>query len=392
MKRIRPLATGALLGGLILAGCGSSPSATVQSPAARGVQLRVSAIPWGHLGPGWLLAMWNRNRGTAPGTHARGNVANPINSLFLVDPAGGRYLIARYATQNQVLSGWSGDGRRALLVSTAASTHLTEIDLSTGLIADTFVLPTSNSVFFEAVSYTRPQGLALLITTQTNNAQLLQRFSLAGSLQRTYPNRFSAVGTFAGSVLSSPDGLQLALGTSKGVALVDNDGTVVSQVRVPGASYCTLKRWWATGVALASCSASSSVQRLYEVPVTGGAVTPLTASPRSPGPDLGDLNAWAVGSSVYLQDAGGCGYQYLAKLQPDALTKPVVVPGVVRSDSVFVLGVANGKLALQATVACGSGQSALWFDPATNASSVVLGPPLNGGGVQVALPYPDPMG
>jgi TolB protein len=121
-------------------------------------------------------------------------------------------------------------------------------------------------------------------------------------------------------------------------------------------------------------------------------VVPLTGAPLKSGPDVGDLNAWAIGSGVYLQDAGGCGYQYLAKLQVNRLTKPVTVPGVVRGDSIFVLGVANGQLALQATVACGGGQSALWFNPAKNTATVVLGPPLNGGGVQAAVPYPDPMG
>jgi TolB protein len=41
-------------------------------------------------------------------------------------------------------------------------------------------------------------------------------------------------------------------------------------------------------------------------------------------------------------------------------------------------------------MACGSGVSVLWFDPAANTSTVVLGPPLNGGGVIDALMYPDP--
>jgi TolB protein len=356
------------------------------------VQLAASSIPWDHVGPGWLLATWNRNKGAGAGSRVPGNVSNPVNSMFLVDPAGGRYLITRYTNDTEALAGWSGDGRRALLVDTAASTRISQIDLATGRRTTSFTLPTSNSVFFESVSYTRPKGLALLVTTQTNDAQLLQRYSLTGSLQHTYPTSFTDVGTFADSVLSSPDGLELALGTSKGVAFVDNDGTVVSQVRVPGASYCGVKRWWETNVVLVSCAGTSSQQRLYEVPLSGGAATPLTATPSASGGDQGDENAWAVGSAVYVQDAGGCGYQYLARLQPDDLTKPVTVPDVVRGDSVFVLGAANDELALEATVACGSGQSALWFNPSKHTSSVVLGPPLNGGGVQVALSYPDPMG
>jgi TolB protein len=380
----------AVVAGSLLAGCGSTTPAQLL-PAARGVQLSASSIPWDHVGPGWLLATWNRNKGTAPGSHAAGNVANPVNSIFLVDPSGGRYLIARYSNENESLAGWSGDARRALLVDDVASTRISSIDLKTGL-GDSFALRTSNTVFFESVAYTRPDGLALLVTTQTDNAQLLQRYSLTGTLQHTYPASFSEVGAYGGSVLSSPDGLQLALGAREGIALLDNDGTIVVQVRVPGATYCDVKRWWATNVVLASCGGASSTQRLYEVPLTGGTVSALTATPRVTGPDEGDENAWAIGISVYLQDAGGCGYQYLARLQPDHLTTPVAVPGVVRADSVFVLGTANGQLALQATVACGSGESALWFTPSKNTSTVVLGPPLNGGGVQVALLFPDPIG
>jgi len=380
-----------VVAGSLLAGCGSTTQAQ-QRPADRGVQLSASSIPWDQVGPGWLLATWNRNKGTAPGTHAAGNVANPVNSIFLVDPAGGRYLIARYTDENESLAGWSGDARRALLVDDVSSTRISSIDLKTGQVSDSFALRTSNSVFFESVAYTRPDGLALLVTTQTDNAQLLRRYSLTGTLQHTYPTSFSEVGAYGGSVLSSPDGLELALGAREGIALLDNDGTMVSQVRVPGATYCDVKRWWATNVVLASCGGASSTQRLFKVSLTGGTASALTAPPRVTGPDEGDENAWAIGSSVYLQDAGGCGVQYLAQLQPDHLTTPVAVPGVVRADSVFVLGTANGQLALQATVACGSGESALWFNPSKNTSTVVLGPPLNGGGVQVALAYPDPIG
>lgn len=377
----------------VLAGCGSSPSnASAPQPVARGVQVATSAIPWDRVGPGWLLATWNHNKGVAPGSHAPGNVPNPVNSIFLVDPSGGRYLIAHYANEDEVLMGWSGDARRALLVDSVSSTRISQVDLASGRTTTSFTLPTSNSVFFESVAYSRPKGLALLVTTQTNDAQLLQRFSLTGTLELTYPKTFTEVGSYAGSVLSSPDGLQLALGASKGIALLGNDGSVVTQVRVPGATFCEAKRWWATNVVLASCGSSTSQPRLFTIPLNGGAAAALTKVPTVASGDEGDENAWSVGSAVYLQDAGGCGYQYLAKLRPDMLTKPVRVPDVVAGDSVFVLGAANGELALQATVACGSGQSALWFNPSKNTSTVVLGPPLNGGGVQVAVPYPDPMG
>ena len=384
--KIRRLAIVAVVAGTLLAGCGSSPSTlTLFRSAAHGVQLSV--------GPGWLLATWDRNKGVPPGgQRPPGNVAHPINSIFLVDPVGGRYLVTRYANDNEELMGWSGDGRRALLVDSVTSTRISQVDLASGRTTTSFTLPTSNAVFFESISYSRPNGLALLITTQTNDAQLLQRYSPPGTLELSYPTTFSDVGKFGGSVLSSPDGTQLALGASKGIALVNNDGAVVTQVRVPGASFCEVKRWWASNVVLASCGTTTTQPRLFTIPVNGGAATALTKVPTVASGDEGDENAWSIGSSIYLQDAGGCGYQYLAKLQPDGRTQAVRVPHVVPGDSQFVLGTAGDELALLATVACGSGQSALWFYPSKHFSTVVLGPPLNGGGVQAALSYPDPMG
>jgi TolB protein len=55
---------------------------------------------------------------------------------------------------------------------------------------------------------------------------------------------------------------------------------------------------------------------------------------------------------------------------------------------VFVKGVSADKLVLQATMACGSGVSLLTYDPAANTSAVLLGPPVNGGGVIDAVLYP----
>jgi TolB protein len=46
-------------------------------------------------------------------------------------------------------------------------------------------------------------------------------------------------------------------------------------------------------------------------------------------------------------------------------------------------------LALLAQVGCGGSDSLLTYDPATNSSTVLLGPPVNGGGVTEALLYRD---
>jgi TolB protein len=303
--------------------------------------------------------------------------------LFLIDPLGGRYLVATLAPPApSSLAGWSGDGRRAILTTfNGSQTTVTQIDLTTGQTSNQFALG-------GGVSYTRPKGLAVLATSSTAATPTLQRYSMNGSLQQAYPTSFGQVGAFEGSVLSSPDGTQLVMGAAKGLALVQNDGTLVSQLPVAGATNCTVTRWWAPEVALASCYTSGTSPQLYEVPISGAAVTTLTAPPVAP--DYGDLNAWEVGKKVYLQNAGACGSLFLGELQSNGTSSEVTVPDVDSDSSVVVIGTDGSRLALQATVSCGSGISAMWFNPAENTTSVVLGPPVNGGGVIALLAYPSP--
>jgi TolB protein len=68
-------------------------------------------------------------------------------------------------------------------------------------------------------------------------------------------------------------------------------------------------------------------------------------------------------------------------------TTRVKVPGV--SEDIVVAGATGDKLVLLAQVGCGGTDSLLTYDPAANTSTVLLGPPVNGGGVTEALLYPD---
>jgi hypothetical protein len=66
-------------------------------------------------------------------------------------------------------------------------------------------------------------------------------------------------------------------------------------------------------------------------------------------------------------------------------TMRVKVPGL--SDSMAVAGVTGDELLLFAKVGCGGTTSLLTYDPAANTSTVLLGPPVNGGDVTDALLY-----
>jgi hypothetical protein len=146
-------------------------------------------------------------------------------------------------------------------------------------------------------------------------------------------------------------------------------------------------------VLLVNCTAAhSSGRQLWQVPVDGEAPTALTAVNSGQeddpgfGGDLGDGYAWQLPSGTFFQSAGACGTEFLSRLTPDMHTTKVTVPGV--QDSIVVVASATAdKLLLLGKVGCGGTNSLLTYDPATNTSTVLLGPPVNGGGVTGARLY-----
>jgi hypothetical protein len=406
-------AMAAVLAAVTLAACSSTSSTTVQntpaSPAApastvaqalaHGEEASIQQVPWSEVGAGWTLAVWNAANPTKSGGDAAPGEPTPYNSadtLFLVSPEGGRYPITTFTPPaggyNPVLADWSGDGSRALFYGSGpgSSTNIIEVDLHTGKQT------TFNVDHFNITPrYTRPEGKAVLLakSNDVDSPPSLVRVDLAGNHQLTYPiEQFGS--KFGPDVLSTPDGTQLVLGSeSGGLAIMNNDGTGIRTLPVPGQRYCTPTRWFDTDstVAIANCrDYESGISQLWLVPSWGEEPSPLTAP--SDGEDseyLGAETAWRLNDGIFLQAYGPCGYKYLAKIDM-AGQKPtkVTVPEVDDHSSVDVIGIYHGKLELQATLSCGSGQSLLYYDPDAGSSTVLLGGPVNGGGVIAALPYP----
>jgi hypothetical protein len=356
--------------------------------AARGVEAPLASVPWSQVGPGWMLAMWSPVPGLHPGESpppGSPTWKTATTTLYLLDPAGGRYAITTFPPpgdgRSPRLIDWSGDGTRALFSTEEKSqTVLTEVDLRSG---------TKKAFTVEGTQltprYTRPDGKAVLLHGWMGSQPAsLDRVDLAGNHQLTYP-----VAQGFNGYLSTPDGTRLVLGTASGLALMGNDGVAGNALPIAGQKDCTPTRWWDTGsrVALTRCNNSAGSQ-LWLVPIDGGTPTALTApNTAQNGPDYGDLNAWQLPAGTYLQAAGACGVVYLAKLNADGTTSTVSVPDV-KSGSVVVLGANGGDLDLQARAGCGGGQSVIDYNPAAGTSTVLLGPPVNGGGVIEAVPYP----
>jgi hypothetical protein len=348
-------------------------AATTMQPLPAGQQGSQQQVPWAQVGPGWILAEWSATPGGS------GTIC-----LFLVDPAGGRYLIDTLpanptGSMPTILAGWSGDGQRALLTSIGGSPAVAVLNLRT--LATTQLALGATGGF----GFTTPDGLAIVAMVGTGVQAHLERFSLTGNLELSFPTSFPGGGP-GGSAVYSPDGTELALSLMSGIELVSNDGQALRYLPVnPSVGACNAMRWWTASELLVSCAPDGSdTDQLWLVPTSGATATALTASPPASG-DLGDLDAWQIPSGTYVQDAGACGYEYLAEVQPSGLTAPVSVPGVPGGDSTIVLGTQGDSIAIDAKPACGVAASLLWFAPANNLVTPILGGPVNGGTVENAV-------
>jgi TolB protein len=374
----------------------SSPSTPAAQSVAHSTEEPIQDVPWSQVGPGWTLAMWNAASPSNAGDDFDPDEPTPYNAettLYLVSPEGDRYAITTFEAPGEggslpALADWSGDGNRALFYRSGDDLSVIEVDLRTGE-RTSFTVKNGYSV---TPRYTKPEGKAVLLlkSDDVDSPAALTRVDRTGKQQLTYPvDKLGA--DFNASLLSSPDGTALVLGTDAGLSMMSNDGTPGKILPIPDASYCTPTRWWEPNVAVARCNGPDfSYSRLWLVPVDGSAPTPLTAeNDGTKGPDVADLDAWKLPGGTFIQAAGGCGMVYLAELTTDGTTTPVSVPNVDEQRSVRVLGAADGQLQLQATLTCGSGESLLDYDPASGTSTVLLGGEVNGGGVVDAVPYPD---
>jgi hypothetical protein len=386
----------------------AAASATVAAPvAARGVEATINDVPWSNVGLGWTLATWSPVTAHRPGDKPAPGEADPetaATTLYLVDPTGTRYAIATMsgADARLGLADWSGDGGKALFVSSEypEPSKVVSVDLHTGVQT---TIPAHGYP-----RYTRPDGKALLVSTHFtgNEPGTLTQIDLAGNQLASYPtDDLGGAGQFSGRYLQSPDGTQLVLGTANlgnelvprsddSLVVLGIDGKIIRTLPTPMPdAECTPVRWWAPTVVLANCSAEHGLgSQLWKVPIDGGAATAVTAVNSGHGddpgfgPDLGDGIAWELPSGTFLQSAGACGTAFLSRLTPDGHTTRVKVPGM--SQSVLVTGAAGDKLVLQGNLDCGGGTSLVTYDPAANTSTALLGPPVNGGAVTEAILYP----
>ena len=323
-----------------------------------------SQIPWRIVGQGWALAEF---------TTGSPRTARPVE-LYLVDPAGGRYLAYRWpATRSPwQLIDWSGDKARALFEKQGGSRPaLHQLVLATGKVT-TFRLPSASDFL---LGYTRPHGASLLISGGG-----ISRVSLTGA-----PQKRLITGAGFAAALSAANGATEVVNGPAGVDLVSNAGGIVRRLPVPGASPklggCTPVRWWTATTALVSCIANTQIAspRLWLVPVSGAAPRALTPVRNGRDGDYGDTDAWRFGPVTYVQALGACGVRYISRESAGRKVTPVSVPGGTGNNA--VVAVSGHRMLVQEYSECASSSSVAWFSPATGAATAVLRAPEGSAGV-----------
>ena len=298
------------------------------------------------------------------GPHSQyGGVKPQTQSLVLVSPAGATTTVYTQKVSRDrtfLLTDWSQDGSTALLVTQMREgAELTRVDVPTGTTQTLFVARLDAAVL-------DPSTGGLIATVwkgPKSNTLLLEEISWTGAVTRLRDKSSGVIlPGHGGTVLTSDQGTgrtQLLLSTAT--------GAVLNQFRIAG--FCTPVRWWDATRVLETCAKGN----LYLVDPTTGVSSQLTST-HGRG-DYGHLDARQLGTTLYVQVAGPCGYTYVAKVT-DHGTKPLKLDDV--EGNVIMVDAVGGELVLQHAASCGGGRTRselTRFDPLTSSESpfVTLG-------------------
>jgi hypothetical protein len=369
-------------------------------------------VPWNQVGAGWSLAEFSTGQPNPSGQYVGGGQM----TVYLVDPAGGRYVLFRQPAGESPwrLLAWSGDGTRALfevdtLPLTASGYEV--VTLTTGAVSS-LTLPAGVT----PAGFTRPDGTNIIAVARipktsgppsTSGTLKLQRYSLTGQLQATLTShvigRGQPVGTncqqYCGAV-GSPDGTSVVWTDGGSLQLIANAGGLVRDLPVPGEGAgqkpaCAPIRWSDAQTVLADCTGPSG-RRLWLVPASGATPTALTPKLAAAAPGVGPAaDAWQVSGTVYVDQvvdssctqaaSGPVGAAILA-VRPGGSLAGVDVPG---SHGTFdtALTAAGSRLLVLSSTRCPGTNSLLWLNPVTGAAQPLLTSPAGEIGVVAAVPF-----
>jgi hypothetical protein len=361
-----------------------------------------AAVPWPLVGPGWTLAEYSTAHADANGLPAGGGYI-----AYLVDPKGGKYLIRRLpGGATPTLVAWSGDAGLALFLSTPSGStpSYSLLDVHSGRLTG---LTVPAGVF--VTGFTQPKGLNLLAVHETSQGYQLRRYNLDGTFQATLaksrrqPDQPNDVCESTCAAISSPNGLTDVWGVAGGeMALVSNAGGVIRKLHVPGSGKppsCLPVSWWNSATVLADCAApgqpNPSSQRLWLIPASGNAATPLSSAAGGSSGSGFIRGAWRTDGQVYVTQttaqqcagaASGPGGLGIQRVATDGSSSQINVQGSTNNYNNIVSGLGNRLIVLSQT-SCPGTSSLLSLDPATGASRPLLSAHSGEFGVVAATPF-----
>lgn len=342
-----------------------------------------SKIPWNQVGPGWTIALWTPTTLTSE----QQITANRQQSVYLVNPIGGRYLVTTLSGNNTLmLADWSTDVRTALLIRQGeASSEVIRLDLAIGT-ARSFTADGK----IRLAKFTKPSGAAILLEPVGG---AVERVSLAGAREVTYPFSRTTDVLTAYHPLSSPDGRTIVFDSEHGLVVRNEDGTVRRTIAPPsGSTTCAPLQWWDAGSILASCQPAllAPAPELFVVPVLSQEpMTPLGAPASFDNPFS---LAWRLDSGVLLLNyATDCGVGVLGRLDDTNHMVSRPVPAGLAGYGLNPVGATSSTVTFKTTLSCDRSYAPalVGFDPGTGRVTRLLGPGLNGGSVLDARGFGD---
>jgi hypothetical protein len=313
---------------------------------------------------------------------AKSQSSSGRGTLYLVSPGGQRYRLGP-APANTILEDWSGNGTDALFFPEnpdPTTAPITVLNLHTGH-ASSFTV--SSNQIFPNIAFSRPDGTAILFqpgTTASGASLPLERFSLNGALELSYPTQFAQAGAYNGELfLENASGTELVLDTQNGLEVVSNSGQPIRALATHGPGSCSLLGWWSNESVLADCGGG----QLLVYPLSGGRPDQLTSSRD----EAAFLGAWHIPSGTYAE-AAACGSTWVEKLNSNGTATILTIPGAADAGTVQPLGALGNQLPLLVGGGCDGHYPYSfvdWYEPSTNVAKTVIGGPAGGGYVAGAV-------
>lgn len=345
---------------------------------------RAGRVPWRQAGPGWSVVQYS--------AAAISGSPKGAATFYLVSPSGRKYPFYRTLPAtfpNWSLIDWSGDRRRIFVQKAGSGTPqpLTyeQISLATGTVVTRFNLPYE----VDPVGYTLPRGDGFLAVGFGSHLGDF-RYDLAGHVRAKL-----APGTsLFGGLFDAADGSFIVTGTTRaGIDLISNAGHITRRIRIPlpkaaSGQLCGPARWWTRTTLLVDCSvlAPYDTDRLWLVPLHGGAPKALTSALRSHGLFQGYVDAWRLRSGLYLQADNAHDTLSIVRQFPDGTRRTIHIPGPA-GISDFIVTTLGPRMLLQSGVGVSPPDSLFWYNPATNAIHYVFRTPPKTYGVFGVVPF-----